>query len=130
MKYLNLIRQRASVNKGGESRNIERGVRKGCHATSFICIIRRKSSGRNTAVGRYYRIGGYNVIILRYAENNVLVVDSEDKLQHMLNVLVRASEERPLNMNVRETETKVIAYKKQVPRVSLRNGNQRVRRRA
>src|SRR5215469_5114643 len=66
------------------------------------------------------RLNGYNINNLRYADDMVLVADSEGKLQGLLNVLNEVSERKRLKINKSKTEVMVISRAVINPRVNIR----------
>ena len=72
-------------------------------------------------------IGGQNINNIRYADNTVLVADSEEKLQVMLDRVKQENERKGLNINVKKTECMVISKRLPVPRLNLQCGNQTVK---
>ena len=73
------------------------------------------------------RIGRQNINNIRFADDAVLVADSEEKLQVMLDRVKLESERKGLNINVKKTECMVILKKLPVQRMNLRCGNQMVK---
>ena len=55
------------------------------------------------------KFGGRNLNNIRYADDTVLIADTEEKLQALVQALVRASGERGLNLNVSKTKVMVIS---------------------
>ena len=51
-------------------------------------------------------VGGENINYLRYADDTVLLVESESTLQSIMDVVRQNSEEMGLSMNVKKTKTK------------------------
>jgi len=47
----------------------------------------------------YESVGGVNINNLRYADDTTLIVDSETKLQNLLNSVVRENELNSLTLN-------------------------------
>ena len=47
-----------------------------------------------------FRIGGTVVNNLRYADDTVIIAESEEQLQHLINVVVTKSEEKCLYLTV------------------------------
>lgn len=47
-----------------------------------------------------FKFGGYNITHIRFADDTALVAVSAEKLQHMLDMTMRASEERGLTVNM------------------------------
>ena len=72
------------------------------------------------------RVGGENINNIRYADDTVLIADSEQNLQELLNVANRASEQNGLKININKTETLVVS-KNEVPVCSIRAGDQNVK---
>src|SRR5215469_18830018 len=66
------------------------------------------------------RLNGYNINNIRYADDTVLVADSEEKLQGLLNVLNEVSERKGLKINKSKTEVMVISTAIRNPRVNIR----------
>src|SRR5215469_16178869 len=66
------------------------------------------------------RLNGYNINNIRYADDTVLVADSEEKLQGLLNVLNEVSERKGLKINKSKTEVMVISRDNRNPRVNIR----------
>ncbi len=54
------------------------------------------------------RIGRKNVTYVRYADDTVLLVDSEEKLQRLLNEVKEVNEEKGLKVN-----SKTVVWEKQ-----------------
>ena len=54
-------------------------------------------------------IGGYTLNNLRYADDIVLIAQSKEKLQEMLNIIDLYSEENGLSINLKKTECMVIS---------------------
>lgn len=52
-------------------------------------------------------IGGRNLTYLRYADDIVLIAESEQDLQNILNVFVSSSEAMGLELNVSKTECNI-----------------------
>ena len=55
------------------------------------------------------KFGGRNLNNIRYADDTVLIADTEEKLQALVQALVRASGERGLNLNGSKTKVMVIS---------------------
>ena len=65
-------------------------------------------------------LNGYNINNIRYADGMVLVADSEEKLQRLLNVLNEESVRKGLKINKSKTEIMVILRADRNPRVNIR----------
>src|SRR5579872_5857186 len=54
-------------------------------------------------------VGGYTLNELRYAYDIVLIAQSKEKLQEMLNIIDMHSEENGLSINLKNTECMVVS---------------------
>ena len=132
---LNIIRklywsQKACVRVNGEVteyQEIRRGVRQGCVLSPDLFSLYGEMIMRNIKDCEGIRIGGQNINNIRFADDTVLVADSEEKLQVMLDRVKLESERKGLNINVKKTECMVISKKLPVQRMNLRCGNQMVK---
>ena len=99
--------------------NITRGVRQVCPPPDLFSLhsemIMRSIEGK-----KGFATGGRNINNLRYADDTVLIADSQEKLQGIVTTVREAREEKGLTVNVDKTEVMVISYKTQVPRCSVR----------
>src|SRR5215469_10080546 len=66
------------------------------------------------------RMNGYNINNIRYADDTVLVADSEEKLQGLLNVVYEVSERKGLKINKSKKEVMVISRAVRNPRINIR----------
>ena len=64
-------------------------------------------------------IGGYNMNNLRYADDTVLISDSSEELQALLDKVVIESEKRGLSISCKKTECMVISKKSDIPDCQL-----------
>ena len=63
------------------------------------------------------KINGENINNIRYADDTVLIADSEENLQRLLDITIEKSEEMGLTLNVKKTECMVISKKSKFPHV-------------
>ena len=66
---------------------------------------------RNLNEHQGVKVGGNNINNLRYADDMVLIADSEQKLQTLLTVATVKSVEKSLELNAKKTECMVILKK-------------------
>ena len=59
----------------------------------------------------------YSYVLHRYADDTVLIADSEENLQRLLDITIEKSEEMGLTLNVKKTECTVISKKSNSPRM-------------
>ena len=70
------------------------------------------------------KINGENINNIRYADDTVLIADSEENLQRLLDITIEKSEEMGLTLNVKKTECMVISKKAIVPSCNLQSRGQ------
>ena len=104
---------------------IRRGVRQGCVMSPDLFNLYGEMILRELQDLEGVNIGGYNINHIRYADDTVLVADSVEKLQHLLNVTVRASEEKGLRVNMDKTKV-MVASKTNSPRIRIEVGGRRI----
>ncbi|GFN84650.1 craniofacial development protein 2 [Plakobranchus ocellatus] len=61
------------------------------------------------------KVGGHNINNLRYADDTVLITDSEEKLQNILTKVTIESANKGLRLNAKRTECMVISKQSDVP---------------
>ena len=88
---------------------IKRGVRQGCVLSPDLFNLYSEVIMRELVELEGIKIGGRNLNNIRYADDTVLVADSEDKLQRLVQALVQASGERGLKMNTSKTKVMIIS---------------------
>ena len=66
------------------------------------------------------KVGGQNITNLRYADDTILLAESVEDLQKLLDVVVRESELKGLSINCKKTECMFVSKKKDIPRCSLK----------
>ena len=116
-KDLRLLRnlywnQNAAVRVANEEsmrQEIKRGVRQGCVLSPDLFNLYSEVIMRELVELEGIKIGGRNLNNIRYADDTVLVADSEDKLQRLVQALVQASGERGLKMNTSKTKVMIIS---------------------
>ena len=92
-----------------EPQDIERGVRQGCVLSPDLFKLYSEVIMRDLTEMEGIKFGGRNINNIRYADETVLLADSEDKLQRLVQQLVQSSEERGLKMNLSKTKVMVIS---------------------
>ena len=69
-------------------------------------------------------IGGQNINNLRYADDTVLLAESEDQLKSILQKVNEKGKEFGMRMNAKKTKTMVISRNSPVPKVNLTIDNE------
>ena len=74
------------------------------------------------------KINGENINNIRYADDTVLIADSKENLQRLLDMTIEKSEEMGLTLNVKKTECMVISKKAiLVPSCNLQSRGQQIK---
>ena len=111
-------KQKATVRVNGEhseETSIRRGVRQGCVLSPDLFNLYTENILTEIEDIRGISVGGHNINNLRYADDTVLIAQSEKTLQKMLDIVVKASENRGLALNISKTESMTISKKPQPP---------------
>ena len=61
------------------------------------------------------KVGGQKFNILRYADDTVLIAQSENKLHSILDTVIKENEKKGLDLNVKKTESRVTTKKTILP---------------
>ena len=104
--------QQARVDIGGHKTNwveIRRGARQGCVISPDFFSLYGQKCMEDLEELEGIRVGGQNINNLRYADDTVLVADTKDKLQALVNALGEACSSRGLKINFNKTEVMAVA---------------------
>ena len=101
-------------NEYSEYKPICRGVREGCVFPQTF-LIYSEMILRNIEQHDGITVGGYNVNNLWYADDTVLIADSEEKLQDIIMKVTKESENKGFQLNARKTECMVISKRPDTP---------------
>src|SRR5215469_8832186 len=99
---------------------MERGVLQGCVMSPDLFNLYSEMIIRKIKELEGIRLNGYNINNIRFADDTVLVADSEEKFQFLLNVLNEVSERKGLKINKSKIEVMVISRAVRNPRVNIR----------
>lgn len=110
-----------------EFRPIKRGVRQGCVLSPDLFNIYSEIILRNIEHLDGIKVGGKNINNLRYADDTVLIAESDSALQTILNKVVEESRLKGLMLNLSKTEVMVISKKTQPPRFSISSEGESIR---
>ena len=108
-----------------------RGVRQGCGFSLELFSIYSEMTLGNIKHHAGVRVGGNNINNLRYADDTVLIADSEENLQNILTTVTVESENKGLQLNAKKTECMVISKQSDIPvcNIICKGGKNKTRRR-
>ena len=101
-------------NELGNFAGIKRGVRQGCVLSPDLFNLYSENIMRHLDGIGGLIVGGYTLNNLRYADDIVLIAQSKEKLQEMLDIIDFYSEENGLSINLKKTECMVVSKYKNV----------------
>ena len=96
-------------NELGNFASIKRGVRQGCVLSPDLFNLYSENIMRHIEGVGGLIIGGHTLNNLRYADDIVLIAQSKEKLQEMLDIIDFYSEENGLSINQKKTECMVVS---------------------
>ena len=131
-KDLRLLRniywkQKAAVRVGNEEstmQEIRRGVRQGCVLSPDLFNLYSEVIMNDLAELDGIKFGGRNINNIRYADDTVLIADSEEKLKSLIQALVQSSGEKGLKLNISKTKVMVISKGNENPRANISVGGE------
>lgn len=107
------------INEIGVFQEIKRGVRQGCVLSPDLFSLYSESIMRRIKKVKGVKIGGQNINNIRYADDTVLIAESQASLQTLLNMITQESTKRGLELNCSKTEVMVISRKAATPKCNI-----------
>ena len=114
--------QKATVKIGEKETEwieIRKGVRKGCILSPDLFSLYSQRVMDELEGLEGVKVGGRNINNIRYADDTVLVADSEDKLRELVRALHRACTAKGLKINFGQGKTEVMGITKRAEELSV-----------
>ena len=115
-------RQKAAIRVGKERSDytdIQRGVRQGCVLSPYLFNIYTEFIFRESQELTGVNIGGENINSLRYADDTVLMTNSKEDLNELVQEVKHHSRRAGLEMNAKKTKAMVFSKTSDTPRADL-----------
>ncbi len=114
--------QQATVRHNGElskSMNIKQGVRQGCVASPHLFALYTEMVMRSIDGKGGLKVGGTVINNLRYADDTVIIAESEAELQQLMDIVVQESEKKGLYLNSAKSFTMVFSKAVVIPKCTI-----------
>ena len=119
--------QNAVVNVNGnktEKINIRRGVRQGCILSPILFnLYSEKIFQESLQDAKGFKINGKRITNIRYADDTVIIAETEEDLQDMINAINLVSNQYNMKINRKKTKVMIIE-KNQETRVNIKVDNE------
>ena len=102
-----------------ESMNIKQGIRQSCVASPHLFAVYTEMITRNMEGKGGFRVGGTVILNLRYADDTVIVAETEEELQQLIDIVVRESENKGLYLNGSKAFTMVFSKSTVIPTCNI-----------
>ena len=114
------------ANEESALQEIKRGVRQGCVLSPDLFNMYSEIIMKDLVDLDGIKFGGRNINNIRYADDTVLIADSEEKLQTLVQALVQSSQERGLKLNISKTKVMVVSKSTQNIRTNIFVGGEQL----
>ena len=89
--------------------NIKQGIRKFCVASPHQFALYTEMIMRNIEGKGAFRVSGSVINNLRYADDTVIIAETEEELQQLIDIVVQESENKGLYLNGSKSSTMVFS---------------------
>ena len=116
--------QKAAVRHNGEISewmSIQQGVRQGCVASPYLFFsmyTERIMRSLDDKIG--FRMGGRVINNLRYADDTVILAETEYELQDLMDIVVQESEQKGLFLNICKSYTMLFNKSSSIPTCQIK----------
>jgi len=93
---------------------MEKGVKQGCVLSPELFSLYTESIMNSIAHMEGIKIGGNDINNLSYANDTVIIADTEDQLQNIMDIVTIESKIAGLEINQNKSFTQVISKKKEI----------------
>ena len=102
-----------------ESMNIKQCIRQGCVASPHLFALYTDIIMRNIERKGGFRVGGTVINNLRYADDTVIIAETEEELQQLFDIVVQESENKGLYQNGSRSFTMVFSKSTVIPTCNI-----------
>ena len=100
--------------------HIKRGVRQGCVLSPCLFNLYTENLFGAINTNKGIKIGGTTINILRYADDTILLAETEEDVQEILNEVNRIGKTFDMKMNAKKTKTMLVSKDLTLTKISMK----------